>query len=145
MPDDLLTIGELARLTGRRASSIRYYEEIGLLPEPIRRSGQRRYHGSMVRKLAVIDTAKRAGLALDEIRALIETPAGDDAAAVEQLRQLAARKLPHAAATIERAVLRREWLAAAARCECPGLDECCLFDSDALPSAACSVHDHDDF
>lgn len=136
LPDDLLTIGELARLTGRRASSIRYYEEIGLLPEPIRRSGQRRYDEGAVRKLAVIATAQRAGLALDEIRVLLEAAPGEDAAAVEHLRTVAGRKLPQAVALIERAVQVQQWLEAAARCECPGLDECCLFDSTALPAAA---------
>lgn len=102
MPYELLTIGELARLTGRRASAIRYYEEIGLLPEPIRRSGQRRYDQRAVRKLAVIDTAQRAGLALDEIKALLQAAPGDDAATVEHLRQVAERKLPQVAATTRR-------------------------------------------
>lgn len=137
LPDDLLTIGEVARLSGRRASSIRYYEEIGLLPEPIRRSGQRRYDGAAVRKLAIIDMAQRAGLALDEIRALLDGTPGDDAAAVGHLRAVAGRKLPQVAAQIERAVLVQQWLQAAASCECPSLDECCLFDSASLPTAAC--------
>ena len=34
-----LTIGALARLTGKSASAIRYYEQIGLLPEPARTAG----------------------------------------------------------------------------------------------------------
>lgn len=133
---DLLTIGELARLSGRRASAIRYYEEIGLLPEPVRRSGQRRYDQGTVRKLAVIDTAQRAGLALDEIKALLRTAPGDDGATVEHLRQVAGHKLPQVAAMIERAVLAQRWLQAAARCECPDLEACCLFDTAALPAAA---------
>jgi DNA-binding transcriptional MerR regulator len=136
LPNDLLTIGELARITGRRTSSIRYYEEIGLLPEPMRRSGQRRYDQGMVRKLSVIDTAQRAGLALDEIRALLGGAPGHDAVAVEHLRHVAGRKLPQVTALIERAILMRRWLEAAARCECPELDECWLFDNAALPSAA---------
>jgi MerR family transcriptional regulator, redox-sensitive transcriptional activator SoxR len=130
----MLTIGELARLTGRRASSIRYYEEIGLLPAPIRVSGQRRYGDDAVRNLTVIDTARRAGLSLDEIRSLFAAELRDDAAAVERLRAVAERKLPELTATIDRAVLVRRWLEAAARCECPSLDDCRLFD-DAVPPA----------
>jgi DNA-binding transcriptional MerR regulator len=130
--DDLLTIGELASRTGRRASSIRYYEEIGLLPEPARRGGQRRYDAGAVRNLAVIDTAQRAGLALEEIRSLFAVVAGDDAAAVERLRQIAERKLPELVAMIERAALVRQWLEAAARCECPSLDDCGLFRDGTL-------------
>ena len=39
-----LTISEVARQAGIRASAIRYYESVGLLPPPQRVSGQRRYH-----------------------------------------------------------------------------------------------------
>ncbi len=127
MRDDLLTIGELARLSGRRTSSIRYYEEIGLLPEPARRGGQRRYRQDTVRLLAVIGTAQRAGLALDEIGSLVEAMSGGDAAAVGQLRTIAAHKLPELTALIEQAELARRWLQAAARCECPSIEDCGLF------------------
>jgi MerR family transcriptional regulator, redox-sensitive transcriptional activator SoxR len=136
MPGDLLTIGELARRTGRRASAIRYYEEIGLLSEPIRVSGQRRYDQSAVRNLAVIDTCQRAGLSLDDIRLLIDAAPGQDTAAIHKLRGLAERALPELAAAIERAILVRQWLEAAAQCECPSLDDCCLFDDPALPAQA---------
>ena len=130
MPDELLTIGELARRTARRTSSIRYYEEIGLLPEPVRVGGRRRYPEQTVRTLTVVDTAQRAGLTLSEIRTLL-TAAPGDSAAIEELRGIAERKLPELEATIERAVLVRRWLEAAARCECPSLDECCLFELEA--------------
>ena len=38
-----MTIGAVAALSGKRPSSIRYYEQIGLLPEPARAAGRRRY------------------------------------------------------------------------------------------------------
>ena len=121
-----MSIGELARRTARKPSSIRYYEEIGLLPEPVRVSGRRRYDESAVRTLAVGDTAQRAGLTLDEIRSLLRADAADTGV-TDELRAIAERKLPEVTATIERAELVRQWLEAAARCECPSLDECCLF------------------
>ncbi len=123
-----MTIGELARRTGRNASSIRYYEQIGLLPQPARLYGQRRYDAGALRQLSIIDTAQRAGLTLDEIRALFDAARGDDAAAIEQLRQVAERKLPELTAMIERSLMVREWMRAAARCECPSLQDCALFD-----------------
>jgi DNA-binding transcriptional MerR regulator len=122
-----LSIGELARRTARAPSAIRYYEEIGLLPEPVRVSGRRRYPEESVRTLAVIDTAQRAGLSLDEIKLLLEVEPGDRNA-VEALRAVAEQKLPQVDAMIERATMVRRWLDAASRCECPSLDECCLFD-----------------
>ncbi len=130
-----LTIGAVAKLTGKSASAIRYYEQIGLLPEPARAAGRRRYGRGTVRTLAVIATAQRAGLALDEIKVLLSASPGDPAA-VERLREVASRKLPEIAALIERTELVRGWLECAARCECPDLGQCPLFDEPALPPAA---------
>ena len=128
----LLTIGAVAKLAGKSASAIRYYEQIGLLPEPARAAGRRRYGQATVRTLAVIETAQRAGLALDEIKALLSAAPGDPAA-IERLREVASRKLPEIVALIERTELVRDWLECAVRCECPDLDQCPLFDEPALP------------
>ena len=130
----LLTIGELATLAGKRPSSIRYYEQIGVLPQPVRVSGQRRYDTGTVRTLAVIDTAQRAGLTLDEIRALLSA-SPDDKSSTDKLREVAERKLPEIVALLERTEIVRSWLESAARCECPSLSECPLFD-DPPPDAA---------
>ena len=130
----LLTIGALAAMTSRSTSAIRYYEQIGLLPEPVRVGGRRRYDPAVVRTLAVIETGQRAGLALDEIKVLLSASPGDPAA-VERLREVASRKLPDVVALIERSELVRGWLELAARCECPDLDECPLFGDLALPGA----------
>ena len=86
-----MRIGEVADRVGVRVSLIRYYEEIGLLPESPRVSGQRRYDQSVLRRLAVIDVAQRAGLSLDEIKELLEH--GNDAMS-DRLRDVAARRLP---------------------------------------------------
>ena len=130
----LLAIGELAGRTGKRPSSIRYYEQIGLLPPPVRIYGQRRYDPSTARTLAVIDTAQRAGLTLDEIKTLLSA-SPDDSSAVNRLRDVAARKLPEITALIERTELVRSWLESAARCECPDLNQCPLFDDPLLDAA----------
>jgi MerR family transcriptional regulator, redox-sensitive transcriptional activator SoxR len=128
----LLSIGTLAKLAGKSAPTIRYYEQIGLLPEPVRVSGRRMYDPGNVRTLAVIETAQRAGLTLDEIKVLLSASPGDPAA-VDRLREVAERKLPEIIALIERSELVRTWLECAARCECPDLDQCPLFHDQALP------------
>ncbi len=52
--------------------TIRYYESIGLLPEPVRtRSGYRDYDGSYVNRLTFIRTAQRLGITLDEVREIL--------------------------------------------------------------------------
>jgi MerR family transcriptional regulator, redox-sensitive transcriptional activator SoxR len=126
-----LSIGEVARLAGRRASSIRYYEQIGLLPEAARVAGRRVYGPGVMRTLAVIETGQRAGLTLQEIKVLLAA-SPDDAAAVERLREVAERKLPEIADLIARSLLVRDWLGCAAHCECPSLDDCPLFDDPPL-------------
>jgi MerR family transcriptional regulator, redox-sensitive transcriptional activator SoxR len=67
----LLTIGEVARRAGVRTSAIRYYEEAGLLPEPERIGGKRRYEKGILRRLALIGGAKRARFTLGEIHTLL--------------------------------------------------------------------------
>lgn len=125
--DDLLTIGEVARRTGKAASAIRHYEAVGLIPAPERIGGRRRYPHQVVRALAVIETAQRAGLSLDEIGLLLGA-AAEDRGSAERLREVAERKLPELDETIARARIVRGWLADAALCRCPTLDDCPLFD-----------------
>lgn len=133
---DLLTIGDVAQASGKAASSLRYYERIGLLSAPARIGGRRRYPPEVLRTLAIIGTAQRAGLTLEEIRLLLASSPGDPAA-TRHLRQVAERKLPEVRALIERAEIVRRWLDAAAGCTCPSLDDCPLFDEPArLPPGA---------
>jgi DNA-binding transcriptional MerR regulator len=65
-----LSVGDLARLTGVRASAIRYYEACGLLPAPARRSGRRVYDRGAVARLQSIVTARRLGFSIAELRRL---------------------------------------------------------------------------
>jgi MerR family redox-sensitive transcriptional activator SoxR len=122
-----LFIGEVARRAGIRPSAIRYYESIGLLPQPERISGRRRYPAEILRTLSVIGTAQRGGLSLDDVRELLATSAGNGLV-TERLRTIARRKLPEVEALIERARVVRSWLEAAADCRCPTLEDCPLFE-----------------
>ena len=139
MSNESLGIGEVARISGKAPSAIRYYESIGLLPEPVRTSGRRRYPEEVVLSLAVIDTAQRAGLALDDIRLLLRASA-ENSDAIEQLREVAERRLPVLREAIARAELVREWLEQAADCCCPTLESCPLFEQpSALPARGFSL------
>lgn len=131
MQEPQMRIGEAAHRAGVRVSLIRYYEDIRLLPEPDRVSGQRRYDESVLRRLAVIDVAQRAGLSLDEIRELVEHGNGPMS---ERLRELAERRLPEIDALIDRAQRVRTWLESAAGCGCQSIDDCALFDDATLPA-----------
>jgi len=65
-----MAISEVARMFGLRTSGIRYYEEIGFLPHPVRKNGQRCYDNSVLYRLAVVQRAREMGFTLDEIREL---------------------------------------------------------------------------
>ena len=136
---DELLIGEVARRAGLRPSAIRYYESIGLVPEPERVAGRRRYPAEVLRTLSVIAAAQRAGLSLGEARELLASANGRGAVS-ERLRTIAQQKLPEVEALIERAQLVRSWLEAAAACQCPTLEDCPLFeDAGPLPTSRASA------
>jgi DNA-binding transcriptional MerR regulator len=119
-----LRISEVARQMGLRPSAIRYYEKLGILPKPERISGKRRYDGTVLYRLAVIQRAREAGFALEEIRGLFfgfqeGTPAE------ARWRRLADRKLAELDALAARIRSVRTLLKRMkAKCHCKTLEAC---------------------
>src|SRR3954454_14714765 len=109
MTEATFGIGEGARKANVSVSAIRFYERNGLLPEAKRVGGKRRFGPDTVRRLQVIDVAKQAGFSLEEIREVLDS-IDRGAPAHEELRALAARKLPEIDALIERAREMRDCL-----------------------------------
>jgi MerR family transcriptional regulator, redox-sensitive transcriptional activator SoxR len=68
-------IGTVADRYGVPATTLRYWEDIGLLPPQERSGGQRRYDVDALRRVMFIRMAKQSGLSLNAIRALL---AGND-------------------------------------------------------------------
>ena len=67
-----MRIGELADRVGVNPKTIRYYESIGVLPEPERTpSGYRDYDETFGRRLTFIRTAQRLGITLDEVKEIL--------------------------------------------------------------------------
>lgn len=131
MTEPLLTIGQIAERAGLRTSHIRFYERAGVLPEPARVSGQRRYRSEVLDRLSIIDVAQRAGLTLEEI-APLTGPENRTADAGRHIRALAGEKLPQIDALIARAQAVRQWLQVAQTCDCVTVDVCELFVGPAL-------------
>jgi DNA-binding transcriptional MerR regulator len=89
MVDRYLPIGELAKRTGVATSALRYYEELGLIPAPVRVSGQRRYPESAVGLVGMILLLRDVGFSLRESKALLASRTQG----VDSWRGLARRKL----------------------------------------------------
>ncbi|MEZ0052167.1 MerR family copper efflux transcriptional regulator [Mycobacterium sp. MAA66] len=82
--DELLPIGEVARRLGLRPSAIRYYEDRGLIEPTQWRGGQRWFDRAAVRRLAVIQLWKQAGLlSLDGIASFLAGDVDDWASSVD--------------------------------------------------------------
>jgi len=124
-----VTIGQIARKSGLRASAIRFYERTGLIPKPSRVNGQRRYDDRVLDCLVLIEFAKSCGFTLDEIRQLFGgfTDLGEfrnRTPVLGRVRGLAERKIHELDALISRIEVMKATLARAERCRCVDAEEC---------------------
>ncbi len=69
----LLPIGKVAEQFGVRGSTLRYYEELGLLSAPVRRGGRRYYDDTLLRRLALIQVYADSGLTLRQIKEILDS------------------------------------------------------------------------
>lgn len=95
-PDELLSIAEVREHTGLSARTLRYYEELGLLPGVRRRAGGRRVYGAdELERLRFIRRLKQLGLSLAEIKELnaVYSIAGSTRDMLGTLDHLLARQL----------------------------------------------------
>ncbi|OBF47874.1 MerR family transcriptional regulator [Mycobacterium sp. 852002-50816_SCH5313054-b] len=125
-----LTIGEVARHAGVAATTLRYYEQIGLVSAPARLGGQRRYDDSVLTRLEVIRLCKSAGFALEEIQLLF----ADDAPGRPASRALAEAKLAEIDAQMESLARARAVIEWGMRCTCPSIDACTCGIHTAVPA-----------
>ncbi len=85
----MFSIGEMARRTGVKVPTIRFYEQKGLLPEPARTAGnQRRYGPAALKRLAFIRHARDLGLPLPDVAALISLE-GAEGASLDRAHEIA--------------------------------------------------------
>ena len=124
-----VTIGEAARRTGVASSTLRFYETRGLISSTRSVGNQRRYHRSMLRRVAVVRVAKTLGLTLDEIaEALATLPEGRTPTKRdwERLSLKWRRDLDARIAQLER---MRDTLTRCIGCGCLSLRSCSLYNA----------------
>lgn len=140
----VLTIGELAKAAGVSTPTIRYYEEIGLLPKAGRSaSGQRVYDQTDLERLTFIRRCRDFGFSIDRVRLLAGLAISVDRDCSEA-RDIAGAHLDEVRARLaELHALERSLEGFVARCEeaCaggPGRD-CVVFKDMAKPQAAADL------
>ncbi len=112
-----LSIGDLAKATGIKVVTIRYYEKIGLLPEPARTAGNyRAYRPESLHRLRFIRRCRELGFRLDQIRELLRLSSQENKACSEVDRMTAQHLIE-----IEQKIADLTHLAAELR----GLSACC--------------------
>jgi MerR family transcriptional regulator, redox-sensitive transcriptional activator SoxR len=118
-----MTISQVAQEIGVNTSAIRYYERIGLLPQPERVSGRRRYDPAILQRLVIIQTAQQAGFSLAELRILFDDIL-ENAAPNIQWHNLIQRKLKELNALLHNVQSMKNMLEEIMDCEDPTLAEC---------------------
>lgn len=151
----MLMIGDLAERTGTKVTTIRFYEEIGLMPQALRTSGGRRtYDETQVRQLGFIRQARELGFSVDEIRSLITLSANPEQDCHEA-GAIARRHLASVEDRIARLIILRDALSEATRscdggrvADCrvmeaitakPGQNSCSIPTKMPRPRANCGV------
>lgn len=80
-----LTISQLARRSGVPATTLRYYEKVGVMPAATRSdSGYRLYDDAAVARVAFVQRAKALGIELDDLAELVRLWDGDECAPVQE-------------------------------------------------------------
>jgi len=126
-----MDINEVARASGVPASTLRYYEEKGLITSVGRRGLRRTFEPRVVERLALIALGRAAGFSLEEIARIF----GPDGRPIID-RQLLAGKADELDRTIRKLSAMRDGLRHAAACPAPSHMECPTFRR--LMSAAAS-------
>jgi DNA-binding transcriptional MerR regulator len=117
-----LDIGEVAARSGVPASTLRYYEEIGLIRATGRRGLRRQFDRGVLERLALIALGRAAGFSLHELTRMF---APDGKPRID--RRLLAAKADELETKIRELTAMREGLRHAAACKAPSHVECPTF------------------
>jgi len=130
-----MDIAEVAKRSGVPASTLRYYEKMGLIASVGPQGVRRRFNPDVLDQLALIALGQAAGLALDEIHSMLSPSGGPNID-----RQLLAAKADDIDATVKQLRAVSRGLRHAAACPAPSHAECPTFQG-LLKAAAAGALD----
>ena len=129
-PTDSLPIGDISRRTGVAPSALHYYESLGLISAERTGGNQRRYSRHMVRRVSLIQVAKRLGIPLADVQEAFEPLPLDRQPTAREWHRVATRwreSLAERRSRLER--LERE-LTGCIGCGCLSMKACKLLNPD---------------
>jgi len=135
VPEELLTIGEVADRCGIATSALRFYERIGLVHSVRSAGNQRRFHRDELRRIAFIKVAQQVGLSLDEVAEALATLPADRSPNKHDWERLSRSwrdRLDHQIALLQGL---RDELDSCIGCGCLSLRACRLYNPDDRAAA----------
>ena len=127
---DELSIGEVARRSGVAPSALRFYEHRGLIASTRTDGNQRRYDRAVLRRIALIQAGRAAGISLAEIRAALAGLPTSRTPNRRDWERLSSRWRNDLDARIETLQALRERLTTCIGCGCLSIDRCELLNPD---------------
>lgn len=127
--DAELTIGELAARSGVATSALRFYEAEGLISSRRTDGNQRRFARATLRRVALIQAGRAAGVALEEIRSAIDGLPHDRPATKRDWERLSRAWRRDVDERIARLEALRDQLTSCIGCGCLSLRSCALFNA----------------
>ncbi len=121
-----LSVGQVAERAGLAVSAIHFYETKGLISSRRNAGNQRRFKREVLRRLAVIKVAQRAGVSLEVIRQALAALPERRTPTAEDWRRLSEGWKRDLDARIERLTRLRDDLSACIGCGCLSIEHCPL-------------------
>lgn len=129
MPDEL-TIGELAARSGVAPSALRFYETRGVITARRTSGNQRRYERATLRRVALIQAGRAAGIPLERIRAALETLPTNRTPTRRDWERLSSDWRDDLDRRIDTLHSIRDRLTTCIGCGCLSIDRCALLNPD---------------
>jgi MerR family redox-sensitive transcriptional activator SoxR len=127
---DELSIGEVAQRSGVTPSALRFYERRGLIASTRTDGNQRRYDRAVLRRIALVQAGRAAGISLVEIRAALAGLPTSRTPNRRDWERLSSRWRNDLDARIETLLALRERLTTCIGCGCLSIDRCELLNPD---------------
>jgi MerR family transcriptional regulator, redox-sensitive transcriptional activator SoxR len=125
-----LSIGEVAARSGVAPSALRFYESAGLIASSRTSGNQRRYERPILRRVAVIQAGRTAGIPLERIRAALETLPADRTPSRKDWERLSRSWRRDVDERIAMLHSLRDRLTTCIGCGCLSIDRCSLLNPD---------------